>query len=175
MRNLLSSLAITVFIGATAIAKEGNVSFTLKSPVFPDGKPIPEAYTCDGPDQSPPLAWSGAPAGTKSFALIADDPDAPGHPWVHWVIYNLPAKASELKPGIPGIEKLEDGAKQGKNDFGHIGYGGPCPPSGTHRSPCPRAPRRRPSSPRSKVTSWLTPSSWAPTVGNNAGCILLSP
>ncbi len=105
----------------------------IKSQAFPQGGPIPAAYTCDGQDVSPPLSWSGAPAGTTSFALISDDPDAPGGSWVHWVLWNLPAGAGALEENVPGKHTLPNGARQGTTDFRRIGYGGPCPPSGTHR------------------------------------------
>src|ERR1019366_3211950 len=105
----------------------------LTSSAFQEGGSIPSLYTCDGKDISPPLSWFGEPAGTKSFALIADDPDAPRGTWVHWVLWNLPATAHELKEPLPAIPHLPSGAHQGKNDSGESGYGGPCPPSGTHR------------------------------------------
>ena len=94
---------------------------------------IPSKYTCDGADVSPPLQWQGIPKGTKSIALISDDPDAPVGTWVHWVLFNLPPDAASLDENVPRQETLPNGARQGKNDFGKIGYGGPCPPSGTHR------------------------------------------
>lgn len=105
----------------------------LISSAFKDRQPIPSVYTCDGKDVSPPLSWSGAPAQTKTFALICDDPDAPAVTWVHWVVWNLPANTFELKEGLPTNQEFSDGTRQGTNDFGRIGYGGPCPPSGTHR------------------------------------------
>ena len=105
----------------------------LTSSAFTEGGAIPPLYTCDGKDISPPLSWSGAPEGAKSFALIADDPDAPRGTWVHWVLWNLPATAVELKEALATIPHLPSGALQGKNDSGDSGYGGPCPPSGTHR------------------------------------------
>lgn len=107
--------------------------FLLTCPAFADGAAIPAAYTCEGRDVSPPLAWTEPPAGTKSFALISDDPDAPGKTWVHWVVYNLPASARTLPEAFPAEPELPDGARQGTTDFGRPGYGGPCPPSGTHR------------------------------------------
>src|SRR5207253_1927081 len=113
------------------VAKEAPMQLT--SPAFEPGRSIPSLYTCDGKDLSPPLAWSGAPAGTKSFALITDDPDAPAGTWVHWVLWNLPATLTDLKGGVHAERELAGGARQGTNDFGTIGYGGPCPPSGTHR------------------------------------------
>lgn len=106
----------------------------IKSPAFQNGADIPRKYTCDGADLSPPLTWKDAPAGTKAFALIADDPDAPVGTWVHWVIYDLPPETRELAEGVRPNETLPDGAKQGLNDFRKVGYGGPCPPSGrAHR------------------------------------------
>jgi Raf kinase inhibitor-like YbhB/YbcL family protein len=105
----------------------------LTSSAFGESENIPKRYTDDGENVSPPLRWSGAPDGTKSFALICDDPDAPRGTWVHWVLYNLPADKNELAESVPAREELPNGARQGKNDFGKIGYGGPAPPSGTHR------------------------------------------
>ncbi len=103
----------------------------ITSTAFEEGATIPKQYTGDGKDVSPPLRWSDAPAGTKSFALICDDPDAPRkEPWVHWVLFNLPADTKELPEGVPTKETLTSAAKQGKNDFGNIGYGGPAPPKG---------------------------------------------
>jgi Raf kinase inhibitor-like YbhB/YbcL family protein len=105
----------------------------LKSPAFKEGDMIPEKHTCDGEDISPNLEWSPTPADCKSLALICDDPDSPSGTWVHWVIYNIPAQAGKLTEGIPAIKTLKDGSLQGINDFRKIGYGGPCPHSGTHR------------------------------------------
>ena len=102
----------------------------LTSTAFADGELIPAAYTCDSGNFSPPLKWSGAPAATKTFALVADDPDAPGGTWVHWLVFNLPATASELPQDCPKGQYLPGGAAQGLNDFKHLGYGGPCPPPG---------------------------------------------
>lgn len=118
-----------------APAKGGTaMSFQLSSTAFEAGGTIPKKYTCDGPDLSPPLAWTDPPAGTQSFALICDDPDAPAGTWVHWVIYDLPPTARSLPEGVPANETLENGARQGRNDFRRIGYGGPCPPRGpAHR------------------------------------------
>jgi Raf kinase inhibitor-like YbhB/YbcL family protein len=102
----------------------------LSSTAFREGEAIPKAYTGDGKDLSPPLRWSDPPQGTRTFALICDDPDAPRGTWVHWVLFNLPADRRELAEGVPAQEVLDGGAKQGKNDFGNIGYGGPAPPKG---------------------------------------------
>jgi len=111
--------------------KEMEIKVT--SPAFEEGGLIAAKYTCDGSDVSPPLRWDGVPEGAKSIALISDDPDAPVGTWVHWVLFNLPADVRELAEGVPADETLANGARQGITDFGRIGYGGPCPPSGTHR------------------------------------------
>lgn len=113
------------------------MAFMLESMAFAHHAPIPRQYTCEGDDVSPPLSWSGEPAGTKSFVLIVDDPDAPDPrapkmTWVHWVLYNIPAgtralAADERSVGLP------PGTLQGLNDWKRIGYGGPCPPIGRHR------------------------------------------
>ena len=109
------------------------MTFELKSTAFAAGQPIPRQYTCDGENVSPPLQWNDPPAGTQSLALICDDPDAPAGTWVHWVLYNLPAKTRTLAEAIPATADLPDGSRHGKNGWGRLGYGGPCPPSGTHR------------------------------------------
>jgi Raf kinase inhibitor-like YbhB/YbcL family protein len=108
--------------------KTMNIQIT--SAAFADGEPIPAKYTCDGNDVSPPLQWTNAPANTKSFALIADDPDAPAGTWVHWVLYDLPADSSALPENVAKTQNLTGNAKQGVNDFRRVGYGGPCPPPG---------------------------------------------
>jgi len=113
------------------------MTLTLTSPAFAPGGTIPRQHTCEGSDLAPPLQWTGAPGGTKSFALIVDDPDAPDPKapkltWVHWVLYNLPASASGLPGGIkPG--DLPGGTREGLNDWKQTGYRGPCPPIGRHR------------------------------------------
>lgn len=106
------------------------MKLSLSSSAFSDGWKIPVKYTCAGQDISPPLVWSKSPAGTQSLALIVDDPDAPGGVFTHWVLFNLPADTSELSEAIPTAKELDNGGRQGKNDFGRIGYGGPCPPPG---------------------------------------------
>ncbi len=105
------------------------MSFVLKTTAFPERETIPKKYTCDGADVSPALAWDGAPAGTQSLALIADDPDAPVGTWTHWIIWNIPPE-KPLPEGVPKMDTLQDGSRQGRNDFKRIGYGGPCPPPG---------------------------------------------
>ncbi len=102
----------------------------LSSPAFHEGATIPKPYTADGKNVSPQLHWADPPQGTKSFALICDDPDAPRGAWVHWVIFHLPAEQRGLDEGIATQSELPSGARQGTNDFGKIGYGGPAPPPG---------------------------------------------
>ncbi len=106
------------------------MTIRLTSAAFTNGGSIPEEYTGDGKDISPPLAWSNIPASTQSFALTIDDPDAPGGIWVHWVLFNLPAETTSLPADIPRTDTLPNGARQGSNDFGSVGYGGPRPPRG---------------------------------------------
>jgi Raf kinase inhibitor-like YbhB/YbcL family protein len=106
------------------------MSFQLATTAFSAGGAIPRKFTCDGPDISPKLTWNDPPAKTQSFALIMDDPDAPVGTWVHWVIYDLLANTRDLAEGVAKQEQLPNGARQGRNDFGKIGYGGPCPPPG---------------------------------------------
>ena len=113
------------------------MSFAITSTAFAPNAAIPSLYTCEGKDISPPLAWSGAPAGTKSLALIVDDPDAPDPEapkmtWVHWVLYNIPSAAGSL-PEAARPTALPTGTREGVNDWGRTGYGGPCPPIGRHR------------------------------------------
>jgi hypothetical protein len=106
------------------------MTLELKSPDFSSGASIPKQFSCDGADISPALAWNDPPAATQSFALIADDPDAPVGTWVHWVLFDLPANARSLPQNVPKQEQLADGSRQGRNDFRKIGYSGPCPPPG---------------------------------------------
>jgi len=106
------------------------MSFKVSTTAFQPGGDIPSKYTCTGPDVSPALSWSDPPAGTQSFALIADDPDAPVGTWVHWVAYDLPASTRQLPEGVPKTGAIPGGGVQGLNDFGKTGYGGPCPPPG---------------------------------------------
>jgi Raf kinase inhibitor-like YbhB/YbcL family protein len=109
------------------------MAIKVMSTAFSEGEMIPKQYTCDGKDISPPLSWSGVPEGAKSIALICDDPDAPMGTWVHWVLLNLPPKTEGLAEGVAASKRLENGATHGRNDFQNFGYGGPCPPGGTHR------------------------------------------
>jgi len=106
------------------------MAFGISSPSFQNGKDIPKKFTCDGEDVSPALSWTDPPQGSKSFTLIADDPDAPRGTWTHWVLYDLPAPTTNLPEGVPKTGELTAGGRQGTNDFPKIGYGGPCPPPG---------------------------------------------
>jgi len=113
------------------------MAFRLTSPVFEHGEAIPRRYTCEGDDIAPALGWSGVPAGTKSLALIVEDPDAPDPAapkriWVHWVLYDIPVTTTGLPEGAGG-ENLPEGSREGLNDWKKLGYGGPCPPVGRHR------------------------------------------
>jgi len=122
---------MTVFL---FMATETVVAMELKSTAFSDGQYIPSEYTSQGQDISPELTWTGIPEATKNFVLICDDPDAPVGTWVHWVIYDIPPGVNSLAENVPKIARLPNGIKQGKNDFGNIGYGGPMPlPGKPHR------------------------------------------
>jgi len=112
------------------IADMSSSRLTITSSAFKMGSTIPKKYTGDGVDVSPPLSWDGVPEGTKSLALISDDPDAPVGTWVHWVIFNIPSSEKGLPEGVPKQNTLSNGAKQGMNDFRKIGYNGPAPPPG---------------------------------------------
>ena len=116
-----------------ATPKEEKVGLKVTSTAFTEGQPIPKQYTCDGINISPPLEWSGVPQTAKTIAIICDDPDAPVGTWVHWVLYNLTSDKIGLIENTPATETLPGGGMQGTNDFKKFGYGGPCPPSGTHR------------------------------------------
>jgi hypothetical protein len=113
------------------------MALTISSPAFANSGEIPSKYTCEGRDLAPPLVWSGAPAGTRSLALIVDDPDAPDpaapkRTYVHWVLYDIPPTATGL-PEAATAEDLPPGTREGRNDWNRTGYGGPCPPIGRHR------------------------------------------
>jgi Raf kinase inhibitor-like YbhB/YbcL family protein len=113
-------------------AKKGPV-IEVKSTAFGNAMSMSDKYTCDDVDISPPLEWKKAPAGTKSFAIICETPDAPTGNWVQWVIYDIPADMTNLPQSIPRTGELDFGARQGKNDFDQVGYSGPCLPAGEHR------------------------------------------
>ena len=131
---LVAGLAVFFLVYMTGGPEAGKApkvySMIIVSPVFEEGGAIPVRYSCDGLNISPPLKWSGYPSSAKSFAIIVEDPDAPGGLFTHWVIYNIPAQVGSLPEGVPREVRLEMGALQGLNDFGRIGYDGPCPPPG---------------------------------------------
>jgi Raf kinase inhibitor-like YbhB/YbcL family protein len=125
--------ALGICVAAHAAEKEAAMAqFTLSSPSFRKNQPMPAKHSCEGADASPALKWEGAPASTKSFALICDDPDAPGGSWVHWVLYGIPSSTAELPENVAKTDVVAalGNAKQGVTDFGRVGYGGPCPPRG---------------------------------------------
>jgi Raf kinase inhibitor-like YbhB/YbcL family protein len=133
MRFLSAAVAILACVTCAPLwAEQGGIAmpFSFSSTSFPAGGKIPAAFTADGRDSSPALAWENPPAGTVAFALVCDDPDAPVGTWVHWVIWNVPGTAKGLPEGVKAVKTLADGSAQGKNDFGRIGYGGPSPPPG---------------------------------------------
>jgi hypothetical protein len=128
--GLVGSLADISGAAPIEPAKEKTMSIQITSSAFAEGQPIPDKYTCQGKDISPPLHWTNTPPNTKSLALVADDPDAPMGTWVHWVLYDLPPATTQLLEDTPRTQSLSDGARQGLNDFRRWGYGGPCPPPG---------------------------------------------
>ena len=117
---------------AATPAQANDPALQISSVAFAQNGMIPAKYTCDGVNISPPLAWNGAPKAAKAFALIVNDPDAPSGDFTHWVLYDVPASANNLPESVPNEDRAQGGV-QGMNDFGKVGYGGPCPPSGTHR------------------------------------------
>ena len=139
MRRFALALCVLVAtaFGAVAVVMQPPASskrMQLTSSAFKNNEPIPKQYTCEGKNISPPLTWSGAPSGTRSFVLIVDDPDAPGGVWTHWLVFDLPADTTELAEDMPKTQNITGNAKQGTNDFKRLGYGGPCPPPGrAHR------------------------------------------
>lgn len=109
------------------------MTLQVMSPAFADDQQIPAKYTCDGSNMSPPLKWTGIPADAGALALIVGDPDAPSGLFTHWLVYDLPVRTTELPEGVPALPMLDGKGRQGVNDFGAVGYGGPCPPNGSHR------------------------------------------
>jgi Raf kinase inhibitor-like YbhB/YbcL family protein len=139
MRTVVSraAAALLALLAAASLPAKEKSMLELTSTAFAAGKIIPKKYTCEGDDRSPPLAWNGAPDGTRSFALIVDDPDAPDPAapkmtWVHWVLYNVPSSATSLGESASS-GALPAGAVEGRNDFKRVRFGGPCPPIGRHR------------------------------------------
>jgi Raf kinase inhibitor-like YbhB/YbcL family protein len=133
--TLFLLLILLCGVGTICIAQKGDGKMTIvvTSDAFKEGGMIPAEYTCDGKNISPPIKWQQVPKDAKSFALISDDPDAPIGIWVHWVMWNIPSDVNSLAQAIPTVKELQNGTKQGINDFQQHGYGGPCPPGGTHR------------------------------------------
>ncbi|MFH0895782.1 MAG: YbhB/YbcL family Raf kinase inhibitor-like protein [Bacteroidota bacterium] len=115
-----------------SVKNDAQTEMTLSSTAFENGKPIPKKYSCDGKNISPALAWSNIPAQTQCLALVCDVPDEPGGRGVHWVVFNISSSLKGLPENFPSDQKNKNGVQQGLNDFKKIGYGGPCPPSGTH-------------------------------------------
>jgi len=145
--RIFAAMALTLLLGASAgcggepkreaqtrsdvaPATATAAALTLTSPAFREGEPIPARHACTGANLSPELNWSNPPEGVAAWALVCHDPDAPVGDWVHWVIYDLPGQTQALPEGMPDSPELENGARQGRTDFGRPGYGGPCPPPG---------------------------------------------
>ena len=138
MGKIISRGLCVLFLSLAGVAlcsaeELGTNTLKLSSAAFSDGQPIPEKYTCEGRNFSPPLSWNGGVPGAKIFALTCVDPDAPSGIWTHWIIYNLPENVTELPENISKVEAPPSGGRQGINSFHKIGYDGPCPPRGkTH-------------------------------------------
>ena len=126
---------VVICLALTILSTLSVKALEIESPAFKNGEKIPEVYTCDGKDISPKLIFRQIPARAKTLVLIMDDPDAPMGTWVHWVVYNIPVSVKELQKDFPKKALLSNGTIQGKNSWGKIGYGGPCPPkpTGEHR------------------------------------------
>lgn len=142
MKNIVLSIPvigcilILLFInsfGGAEMKKKEIKDLTVTCPVFKHMELIPAKYTCDGENISPEISWEDAPEETESFVLIADDPDAPVGIWVHWVVFNIPEDVTSLRENFPKKDTVDNDINQGVSSFKEIGYGGPCPPSGTHR------------------------------------------
>ena len=126
----LLTLAVILYVVPTRVRGQTAAKIELKTTAFEPGGFIPKRFTCEAADVSPALAWSEPPAGTKSFAIIEDDPDAPSGTFVHWLVYDLPAGYRRLAEALPGSDQMTGGGRQGTNDFSKTGYSGPCPPRG---------------------------------------------
>ncbi len=134
--SLVFGLSVLMAITSHLYGIESNNrrnDMKILSPAFQHEGMIPDKFSCKGKDISPMLKWENAPAGTKSFVLVCDDPDAPMGTWDHWLLFNIPASVTELPEGVPAQAELPNGARHGKNSWGRKDYGGPCPPGGTHR------------------------------------------
>jgi Raf kinase inhibitor-like YbhB/YbcL family protein len=137
MNARMNALFVTALLGCLVAAGGADkpnpqkvMNLQITSTAFSEGQTIPAKYSCEGSDASPPLKWTNAPANTKSFALIADDPDAPAGTWVHWVLYDLPPNTTGLPEDVAKTQFIAGNAKQGLNSWPRLGYGGPCPPPG---------------------------------------------
>lgn len=126
--SIFGFAALWLLMSCASLQAQG-APFSISSSSFPNDGVIPKQFSCDGPDVSPALAWTEPPAGAKTFALLADDPDAPAGNWNHWAIWNIPAGARSLPEGVGKSRRLPDGSEQGMNDFKKVGYNGPCPPA----------------------------------------------
>lgn len=131
--SLLPALvfALALAVAAPGSGEDPSHGLKITSTAFAEGQPIPKRYTCDGENVSPPLAWTGVPAAAARLVLVVDDPDAPGGLFTHWIVFDLPPSTSTLPEGVKPAGN--QGINQGINDFGKVGYGGPCPPKGRHR------------------------------------------
>jgi Raf kinase inhibitor-like YbhB/YbcL family protein len=128
-RGWMYLLVAAAVLAAHSVGAQAKME--IRTEAFAPGAPIPDKYTCAGDNLSPALSFSGVPAGTKSLALVVDDPDAPAGTFVHWVVYNIPPQTTHLEAGVQRGPAMRGGAVQGRNDFGQTGYGGPCPPPGS--------------------------------------------
>lgn len=135
---IISAILSAALLMVHAVTAKGGtlMAFTISSPDFNDGEAIPKMHTCEGDDMSPELRWKDEPAGTRSYVLIVDDPDAPGGTFTHWVVYDIPATVHEITRGMGNVSEnmdISETIKEGKSGFGHPEYGGPCPPKGHGR------------------------------------------
>ena len=126
----LYRISTALFFILVAYVGPVQAQLTLSSPTLAPGSAIPSQNTCSGGDHSPALTWHNAPQSTKSFAIVVEDPDAPGGTFIHWLAYNIPAQTTSIPAGVPQTEEIATGGKNGINGFEHIGYNGPCPPPG---------------------------------------------
>ena len=137
MKQIFGLFFAGILVITFSVPARANEAVTQKlevwSSAFAEGDRIPSDFTCQRANVSPPIEWSGIPANAQSLAVIVDDPDAPSGDWVHWVFYDLPPDTPGLPFAVPDVEKIPSGGTQGRNDFGEIGYGGPCPSTGEHR------------------------------------------
>jgi Raf kinase inhibitor-like YbhB/YbcL family protein len=129
-RSNLNRIPIALIVILLVDGRPAHAQLTVSSPAIASGASIANDYACTGADRSPALKWSNAPQSTKSYAIIVDDPDAPGGTFIHWVAYNIPSQINSLPAGVPQTGEIAGGGRNGTNGFGHLGYNGPCPPPG---------------------------------------------